>query len=79
MKKSLLIIVALTGLLAVGCNSDKKRYELVCSPYTVNNTTFIGMRVMDTYSGDIWGYTYPHKDQDSNWTYLGNPTKLNLK
>jgi len=83
MKKSLFIIVALTALLSFGCgskdDSDKRRYELVCSPYTMNNTTFIGMRVIDTYTGDVWGYTFPHKTVDSNWTYVGNPTKLNLK
>jgi hypothetical protein len=81
MKKTAFTIVALVALLSGGCssNSDKRRYEIVTSSYSMNNNTFIGIRVLDTYNGDVWGYTYPHKDVDSNWTYLGNPTKLNLK
>jgi hypothetical protein len=83
MKKTAFTIAAFIALLSMGCgskdNTDKRRYELVCSPYTMNNNTFVGMRVLDTYTGDVWGYTGPHHDQDSNWTYVGNPTKLNLK
>lgn len=81
MKKTAFILVTLTGLLSIGCNSgeEKRRYELVSSPYTINGNTYIGMRMVDTYTGVVWGYTGFHRDQDSNWTYLGNATKLNLK
>lgn len=71
-------MVALAGLLAVGCNSDKRRYELACSPFSINGNTYIGMRVLDTYTGDVWVYTGIYKSQDSNWTFAGNPAQHSI-
>lgn len=80
MKKLSFTIIALVALLSVSCTSDKRRYEIVCAPFTINNNnTLIGMRVIDTYTGDVWLYTGIHRDQDSNWAYYGNPVKLNIK
>ena len=82
MKKTAYILVTLIGILSIGCSNsggNKGRYQLVSSPYTINGNTYIGMRMLDTYTGVVWGYTGFHKDQDSNWTYLGDATKLNLK
>jgi hypothetical protein len=77
--KKISVIIGLVSLLSIGCNSDKRRYEIVSCPFTVNNNTYIGMRVLDTYTGDVWTYAGIRKDQDSNWIYAGNPVKLNLK
>ncbi len=81
MKKISFIIITLVALASFGCTSttDQKRYELVCCPFTQNNNTYVGMRVLDTYTGEVWLYTGLHRDQDSNWMYSGTPTKLKLK
>jgi hypothetical protein len=77
--KKITFLIGLVSLLSIGCNSDKRRYELITCPYTINNTTYVGMRMIDTYTGDVWRCIDARKDQDSNWIYAGNPTKLNLK
>ena len=78
--KKILFAMGLVALMSAGCgNTDQKRYELVTCPFTINNVTYIGMREIDTYTGDVWMYVDMHKDQDSNWTYTGRPAKLNLK
>lgn len=76
MKKTIFVI-GLVALLSGGCASG--RYELTTCPFTVNGNTYVGMREIDTHTGDVWIYVEMHKDQDSNWTYSGNPTKKNLK
>ena len=79
--RKITFVIGLVALLSAGCghNADQKRYEVTTCPFTVNGTTYVSLRELDTFTGDVWLYVDMHKDQDSNWTYSGNPTKLHLK
>jgi len=77
--KKIIFVIGLASLMSIGCNSDKRRYELVACPYTRNNITFIGVREIDTYTGDVYMCLDMYKNQDSNWVYEGNPAKMKLK
>lgn len=79
--KKLTVVIGFMALLSAcgSSNTDKRRYELVTCPYTINNVTYVGMRMIDTYTGDVWRCVDAHRDADSNWIYAGNPDKLKLK
>jgi hypothetical protein len=79
MKKISILVIALSIIIAAGCNksTDSRRYELSSSVSGNHDNWIVKTYVIDTYTGNTWlfyGLNLNHRD--SSWIFLGNPASV---